>query len=168
MFHPSIPKAARVQHVGKEELMNCTDVMTPAPVCCEPGDEITDAARLMKTGNVGALPVVKDRRGWLLAGMITDRDIAVRVVAEGRDPAQTTVGEVMSPEPVTCASDDLYQEALQAMAVHQLRRMPVVDPTGRLVGIIAQADIATRVSQPSTTGALVEAISEPAISASPR
>ena len=149
--------------------MNCTDVMTPAPVCCEPGNTIAEAARLMSSGNVGALPVVQDRRRWEVIGMITDRDIAIRVVAEGRDPNETTVDAVMTREPIACAEDDLYQQALQMMADRQVRRLPVTErSTGRLVGIISQADIATRVAQPSTTGALVEAISEPAIPASSR
>ena len=144
--------------------MNCQDVMTPAPVCCVPDDAVVDVARLMRAQDIGAIPVVADRDSQRLIGMVTDRDLAVRVVAEGRDARETVVRDVMSMQPVVCLVSDLYQQALQAMGEHQVRRIPVVDEQGRLVGIIAQADVATRLAQPSTTGAIVEAISEPAAS----
>jgi CBS domain-containing protein len=144
--------------------MNCQDVMTPAPVCCVPDDAVVDVARLMRAQDIGAIPVVADRDSQRLIGMVTDRDLAVRVVAEGRDARETVVRDVMSMQPVVCLDSDLYQQALQAMGEHQVRRIPVVDAAGRLVGIIAQADVATRLAQPSTTGAVVEAISEPAAS----
>ncbi len=144
--------------------MNCQDVMTPAPVCCVPDDAVVDVARLMRAQDIGAIPVVADRDSQRLIGMVTDRDLAVRVVAEGRDARETVVRDVMSMQPVVCLVSDLYQQALQAMGEHQVRRIPVVDAQGRLVGIIAQADVATRLAQPSTTGAVVEAISEPAAS----
>jgi CBS domain-containing protein len=140
--------------------MTCSEVMTPAPVTCRPGDPIVDAARLMRSYDVGSLPVVKDDESQMLVGVITDRDVAIRVVAEGRDVADTTVADVMSAEVVTCKTTDLYQEALQTMGANQLRRMPVIDEQRRVVGIIAQADVATRIAQPTTTGALVEAISK--------
>ena len=140
--------------------MTCSEVMTPAPVTCRPGAPIVDAARLMRSYDVGSLPVVKDDESQMLVGVITDRDVAIRVVAEGRDVADTTVADVMSAEVVTCKTTDLYQEALQTMGANQLRRMPVIDEQRRVVGIIAQADVATRIAQPTTTGALVEAISK--------
>jgi CBS domain-containing protein len=135
-------------------------VMTPAPVTCRPSDPIVDAARLMRSYDVGSLPVVKDDETQILVGVITDRDIAIRVVGEGRNAADTTVGDAMSTDVVSCTATDLYQEALKTMGTHQLRRMPVVDENRRVVGIIAQADVATRIAQPSTTGTLVEAISK--------
>jgi CBS domain-containing protein len=140
--------------------MTCNEVMTPAPVTCRPGDAIVDAARLMRSYDVGSLPVVKDDESQMLIGVITDRDIAIRVVGEGRNPAHAKVADAMSTEVVSCTTTDLYQEALQTMGAHQLRRMPVVDAQRRVVGIIAQADVATRIAQPTTTGALVEAISK--------
>jgi CBS domain-containing protein len=139
--------------------MTCSEVMTPAPVTCRPDDSIVDAARLMRSYDVGSLPVVKDEN-QVLVGVITDRDIAIRVVGEGRNVADAQVRDAMSTEVVTCATTDLYQEALQTMGIHQLRRMPVVDDKRCVVGIIAQADVATRIAQPTTTGALVEAISK--------
>jgi CBS domain-containing protein len=141
--------------------MNCQDVMTPAPVCCVPDDPVIDVARLMRSQDIGAIPVVVDHTTQRLVGMLTDRDLAVRVIAEGRDPRETVVRDVMSMQPVTCQATDVYQQALQAMGEFQLRRIPVVDRQGRLAGIIAQADVATRLAEPSTTGAIVEAISEP-------
>jgi CBS domain-containing protein len=119
-----------------------------------------DVARLMRSYDVGSLPVVKDDESQMLIGVITDRDIAIRVAGEGRNPAEATVRDAMSSEVVSCTTTDLYQEAVQTMGAHQLRRMPVVDDKRRVVGIIAQADVATRIAQPTTTGALVEAISK--------
>ncbi len=145
--------------------MNCQDVMTPSPACCLPDDSVVDVARMMRAQDIGAVPVVADHSSERLVGMVTDRDLAVRVIADGRDPKQTVVRDVMSMQPVSCRDTDVYQQALQAMGQHQLRRIPVVDAGGRLSGIIAQADVATRLAQPSTTGAVVEAISEPGSSA---
>lgn len=141
--------------------MNCQDVMTPAPVCCVPDDVVIDVARLMRSQDIGSIPVVVDHTSQRLVGMLTDRDLAIRVIAEGRDPRETAVRDVMSMQPVTCQATDVYQQALQAMGEYRLRRIPVVDSAGRLAGIIAQADVATRLAEPSTTGAIVEAISEP-------
>lgn len=141
--------------------MTCQDVMTVEPVCCVPNDGVAEVARVMRAEDVGSVPVVDDRANRRLIGMLTDRDLAIRVIAEGRDPDDTSVRDVMSMNPVACHSSDVYQEALRAMGEHQLRRIPVVDGDGRLAGIIAQADVATRLAEPSTTGAVVEAISEP-------
>ena len=140
--------------------MTCSEVMTPAPVTCRPEDPIVDAARLMRSYDVGSLPVVKDDETQMLVGVITDRDIAIRVVGEGRNVSDAKVSDAMSTEVISCTITDLYQEALQTMGAHQLRRMPVVDEKRRVVGIIAQADVATRIAQPTTTGTLVEAISK--------
>ena len=140
----------------------CSDVMTPDPVCCEPTDPVTRAAKIMKQHDVGSVPVVESQHSKRLLAMVTDRDLVVRVLADDRDVARATVGEAMSSSPVVCRVDDDVQKALQLMAERQLRRMPVVDQSGRLQGIIAQADIATRVRSDKQTGELVEAISEPA------
>jgi CBS domain-containing protein len=142
--------------------MTCQDVMTAEPICCVPDDAVAEVARVMRAQDVGSVPVVIDYDSRRLIGMLTDRDLAIRVIAEGRDPDETSVRDVMSMNPVSCRADDVYQEALRAMGENQLRRIPVVDGDGRLAGIIAQADVATRVAEPSTTGAVVEAISEPA------
>ncbi len=89
---------------------------------------------------------------------MTDRDLALKVVAEGRDAASTKVEAVMTRNVVTCRADDDVQKALDAMSEHQLRRIPVVDGDNRILGIISQADVATRVDQPEKTAAVVKGI----------
>jgi len=116
----------------------------------------------MKQHDVGSVPVVESQASKRLLAMVTDRDLVVRVLAEARNVEQATVRDAMSSGPVSCRLDDEVQIALERMAGRQLRRMPVVDQSGRLQGIIAQADIATRVRSDKQTGELVEAISEPA------
>ena len=132
------------------------DTMTADPRSISPGDPIVEAARLMRDENVGSLPVSDDGR---LVGMLTDRDIAVRVVAEGKSLESTTVGEVFSRNPVAARPDQDLDEALQLMAQHQVRRLPVVEDD-RLVGILVQADIALEEKE-KKTGELVESISQP-------
>jgi CBS domain-containing protein len=142
-------------------MAKCSDVMTREPACCEPGDSIARAAQLMKTEDVGAVPVVEPKSARKLVGIITDRDIVVKVLAEGRNVESASVRDAMSGNPVTCREDDDVDRAVAAMADHKVRRIPVVDAGGNLCGIIAQADIATRLNRDKTTGDLVEAISEP-------
>lgn len=138
----------------------CREVMTRQPACCQPTDSLVSVAELMKAEDVGAVPVV-DGGSRKLVGMITDRDIVVKGLAGGRSASQVTVGDVMSTDVVTCREDDDVEEAVSRMSSRKIRRIPVVDANGALQGIIAQADIATRVHRDKTTGELVEAISEP-------
>ena len=142
-------------------MARCGDVMTREPVCCEPADSIVRAAQLMKSEDVGAVPVVESRSSRKLVGIVTDRDIVVRVVAEGRTVENATVRDAMTNNQVTCREDDDVTQAVARMAERKVRRILVVDGTGTLRGIISQADIATRVHRDTTTGELVEAISEP-------
>jgi CBS domain-containing protein len=114
----------------------------------------------MKVGNIGAIPVVENEQNRKLVGIVTDRDLALHIVAEGRDARSTKVGAVMTGNVVTCLADDDLQKALDAMATHQLRRIPVVDSTNKVVGIIAQADVATRADQPEKTAEVVKEISQ--------
>ena len=139
----------------------CSEVMTPDPVFCEPNDSVRKAAKIMKQHDVGPVPVVDSEASRRLVGMITDRDLVVRVLADDRNVEQATARDAMSTDPVACRVDDDVQKAVQLMSERQVRRMPVVDESGRLQGIIAQADIATRVGSDKRTGELVEAISEP-------
>jgi CBS domain-containing protein len=141
---------------------NVRDVMTQNPRSVRPDDSVVEAARVLRDENVGSLPIVEGDR---LVAIVTDRDIAIRVVAEGRDPSSVPVQEIASRDPVTAESTSDLDVALQAMARHQVRRLPVVEE-GRLVGILAQADVAADVGD-KQTGRLVEAISEPS-SAEPR
>jgi len=146
------------------EKKKCGEVMTKDLVCCLPGDTADKVAQMMTTEDVGPVLVIEDWQTKRLIGIVTDRDLAVKVVAEGRDPKSTTVEEVMTREPITCHADDVLQKALDAMAEYQVRRIPVVDDHGRAVGIIAQADIATRIEEPETTAEVVEEISKSATS----
>jgi CBS domain-containing protein len=132
------------------------DAMTSNPRGVDASTTIVDAARLMKSEDVGPLPVVE---GGRLVGMVTDRDIVLRVVAEGKDPQSSTVGEIASRDLVTVDPQQDLDEALRLMAQHQVRRLPVVEEDGRLVGILAQADIA-RQGKDEQTGQVVQEISE--------
>jgi CBS domain-containing protein len=138
-------------------MAKCREVMTKDPACCNASETVTNVASLMKRHDVGSVPVAESDR---LVGIVTDRDIVVKVVAAGRNPEQTSVRDAMTPNPVCCREDDDLEQALKLMKERQVRRMPIVDGSGRLSGIIAQADVATRVNKDAKTGALVEAISE--------
>jgi CBS domain-containing protein len=133
--------------------------MTSNPECCLPSDSVVKAAKLMKSEDVGPIPIVTDRDSRKLAGIVTDRDLAIKVVAEGRDPNATPVEEVMSQKLITCKEDDDIKTVLELMEEHQVRRIPVVDRSDRLMGIIAQADVATRLGRDKVTGQMVEQIS---------
>jgi CBS domain-containing protein len=132
------------------------DAMTEDPRSIGASEPVVDAARLMRKQDVGSLPVTDNEK---LVGMITDRDITTRVVAEAADPRMISVGDVYSRDLITVEPDQDLDEALRLMARHQVRRLPVIE-NGRLVGIVAQADIALRENE-KKTGELVEAISEP-------
>jgi len=152
----------RVDEPKGETVMKCKDIMTKDPVCCLPGDTVDQAAQLMKDEDVGPVPVVADQQTKRLLGIVTDRDLAVKVVAEARQISAVPVEEVMTLNPVTCHADDDLQHAIDAMEKNQVRRIPVVDDDNRIIGIIAQADIATRTNEPQTTAEVVEEISKSA------
>src|SRR5437763_16965952 len=135
---------------------NIRKVMTANPSTIEPDKSIADAARIMKQEDAGVVPVTENGR---LTGMVTDRDIAIRVVAEGKDPQSTTVREVASTDLITVDPQQDLDEALRLMAQHQVRRLPVVEEDGRLVGIVAQADVA-REGDDAKTGQVVQEISD--------
>ena len=130
------------------------EIMTRDVRACEPNATVADAAKVMAQGDVGPVPIVEDGR---LVGIVTDRDIVVRVVAEGRDANVTTVKEIASTDLVTVAPGDDLDVALNLLAQRQVRRLPVVEGE-RLVGIVAQADIA-RLGKDKQTGEVVEEIS---------
>lgn len=141
-------------------MATCGDVMTRDPVSCEPTDSIVRIAQLMKAQDVGAVPVIESKSSPKLIGIVTDRDIVVKIVAGGRSVENPTVRDAMTNNPNTCLEDDDVSKAVAQMAEYKVRRIPVIDAAGNLRGIIAQADIATRVHRDKTTGELVEAISE--------
>jgi CBS domain-containing protein len=131
------------------------DVMTGGAECVDENDTITDAAKRLKELDVGAMPICgEDNR---LKGMLTDRDIVIRVIAEGKDPNSTKAGELGEGKPVTIGADDSVDEALHTMAEHGVRRLPVIDGHD-LIGIVSQADLARNVDE-EKVGDLVEAIS---------
>jgi len=138
----------------------CNEVMTKNPVCCLPNDMVADVAELMKSGNIGSIPVIENEQTKKLIGIVTDLDLTLKIVAKGLDAKSTKVEAVMTRKVVTCLADDDLQKALDAMAEHQLRRLPVVDTNNKIVGIIAQADVATRVDQPEKTAEMVKEISQ--------
>lgn len=144
-------------------MRTCSEVMTREPVCCEPGESIVQVAATMKREDVGSIPVVESQEDRKLIGIVTDRDLVVKVLAEGTAVDRATVREAMTANPASCRESDDVTKAVQLMSDRQVRRMPIVDNAGRLTGIIAQADVATRVSRDQTTGELVEAISEPGL-----
>jgi CBS domain-containing protein len=141
-------------------MKKCNEVMTKDPVYCLPNDSVVIAAELMKSENIGSIPVIENKQSQKLMGIVTDRDLALRIVAGALDAKSTTVESVMTHQVVTCHADDDLQKALDAMAEHQLRRIPVVDKDNKVVGIIAQADVATRADQPEKTAEMVKEISQ--------
>lgn len=118
------------------------ELMTVRPRTVHVGDSIVEAAKLMKGEDSGLAPILDGTR---LVGVITDRDIATRVVAEGRDPATTLVEEIASTNVVTVDPDQELEDALRLMEQHQVWRLPVVEEDGSLIGIVAQANVARRV-----------------------
>lgn len=148
-------------------MTTCEELMTPGPRCCGADDTIDQAAELMRRENIGLVPVVAGRNGKLV-GVLSDRDIVVKVVAAGRDPRATAVSEVMTPDPIACRPQESTDALMELMALNQVRRVPIIDESGGLVGIIAQADLATRLGRPEQTGQVVRAISDDEASAGPR
>jgi CBS domain-containing protein len=142
-------------------MKKCIDVMTKKPVACLPDDTASKAAQLMRSMDVGSIPVIESRQTNKLIGIVTDRDLALQVVADDRNAGSVKVGDVMTKELVTCRTEDNIQMAVEAMAQNQLRRIPVVDGDQMLAGIISQADVAMRVNQPDETGEMVREISQP-------
>ena len=132
------------------------EAMTSNPSAIDADKPVADAAKMMTDENVGLAPIVEGDR---LIGTVTDRDIVTRVIAQGRDPQSTSVREIASTDLVTVEPQQELNEALQLMAQHQVRRLPVVEEGGRLVGVVAQADIAAHAGS-ADTGRMVEEISE--------
>lgn len=140
--------------------MKARDIMTTEPDCVTPQDNVLEAARIMRDRDVGIVPVVDDRTSRRLAGVITDRDIAIRCIAEGRD-GTCSVSELMSSDLITARPEDDVGRIMDRMKSDQVRRVPVVDDDNRIVGIIAQADLALEGPGDKEVGEVVERISEP-------
>ncbi len=135
--------------------------MTPNPAVCQADDSVVTAAMMMKSGDVGAIPVVTDRTSMRLSGIVTDRDLAIKVIAEQRDMYQSKVEDVMTTDLYICKPADDLDDVLKMMSRHQIRRIPVVDDNQRIIGIISQADIARNAESSKDVGRLVGEISQP-------
>jgi CBS domain-containing protein len=144
-----------------EVVMKVSQVMTPEPACCLPQDSVDIAARLMRIQDVGMIPVVEGENVPKLVGVLTDRDLAVMVVAAGREPRKTTVSEVMTRNVVVCHENDPLEQALDSMKSHQIRRIPVLTNGDGLVGVVSQSDIALRLNNCETTADVITEISKP-------
>lgn len=140
--------------------MQVREIMTRDPGVCTPETRIQDVARMMVDHDCGEIPVVESDRSKRPVGVVTDRDIAVRVVAEGRDPARTVARDCMSSPVHTVTPDTEVQSACQILEQHQVRRVPVVDQRGEICGVVSQADIATFASE-RDTAEVVRSISQP-------
>jgi CBS domain-containing protein len=146
------PQGVSMHHEHKK----VREVMTANPRTIEPSTPIVEAARLMRDEDVGPAPIVE---GGRVVGILTDRDIVLRIVAEGKDPQSTTAGDIASRQLVTIDPEQTLDEAARLMAQHQVRRLPVCEEDGRLVGIVAQADVA--IAAPTEkAGRVVEEISK--------
>ena len=141
-------------------MKKCNEVMTKKPVCCLPDDFVSEAAELMKKEQVGSIPIIEDEQTRKLVGIVTDRDLTIRIVAEGLDPKSTKVESIMTRNVVTCSAEDDLQKVVDAMSKYQLRRIPVVDDDNKILGIIAQADVAIHFDHPKKTAAMVKEISQ--------
>jgi CBS domain-containing protein len=132
------------------------DAMTSNPQAIKPDTTAQEAAKLIKQEDVGSAPIVDD--DGKLTGVVTDRDLAVRILAEGKSP-DTPVSEIASKDLVTIDPDQGLEEAARLMAEHQVRRLPVVEEDGKLVGVLAQADVA-QAGHDTLTGETVQQISQ--------
>jgi CBS domain-containing protein len=141
--------------------MDIKDIMTRDPVCVTPEATVREAAQIMKTEDVGLVPVVDKGEARRLVGVITDRDIAIRCVAEGRG-GDCRVHEVMSSGSLaTCQMNDHVNRVMDAMRTEKVRRIPIVDERGGLVGIVSQADVVLKTNDDARAERTIEDISEP-------
>jgi len=141
-------------------MKKCRDVISKGVVTCTPRDTVLEVAQLMKKEDIGPILIVDNKQSNTLVGIVTDRDLVLKVIAESEDPRTTPVGDVMSKKLIACRADDDVEQAMNAMAQFQLRRIPVVEDGMKLLGIISQADVATRVDEPRKTAEVVKEISQ--------
>jgi len=137
------------------------EVMSPNPVCCVPSDSAQAVAKIMRDRNIGSIPVVIDQQSRELVGVITDRDLCCSVVADGLDAKTTVIQKFISLDPVTCRDGENVEKCERAMQEHQVRRIPIVDSDNRVIGIVAQADLALK-DKPEKVSKTVAEISKPA------
>ena len=145
--------------------VRCRDLMTRDVTTCTPDTSLRSVAEMMEAENVGSIPVIE---GGRLIGLVTDRDIVCRIIAEGRDTLTTTAREAMTDDLVTCMPDELVVDAIHKMGESQVRRIPVCDPTGRLRGILSVGDVALEAERDHDVARALEQISQPSQQASRR
>ncbi len=141
--------------------MNVSQIMTTSPAHCEPTTSLQQVAKMMEQHDCGLIPVTDSSDSTHLQGVVTDRDIVVRVIAAGRDPATATAADCMSQPVTTITGETPIEDAVRLMESHQVRRLPVTDEHGSLVGMVAQADIALEVDD-AKTAEVVREVSRPA------
>jgi CBS domain-containing protein len=140
--------------------MKVKEIMSANPACCTPNYSAQNAAKMMCDHNVGAVPVVVDHQSRALVGMITDRDLCCSIVAHGLDPKTTQLQEFITYTPVSCRDGESVTTCERLMQEHQVRRIPVVDAEGRVIGIVSQADLALK-DKPERVHKTVAEISKP-------
>ncbi len=145
--------------------MQVKDIMTREPACCMPDTNLQEVARLMVECDCGEIPVVENRQSMKPVGVVTDRDICCRTVAEGKNPLEMTAGDCMSSPCVTVTPEMGVEDCCRVMEENQIRRVPVVDERGACCGIVAQADIAQRASE-RETAEVVKEVSRAAVASS--
>ncbi len=141
--------------------MDIAELMTPNPACCTPDTTIENVARLMRDHDCGEIPVVESGGSGALVGVVTDRDIVIRLIAQGQDVRGATAASCMTKPALSLPRDAQVSDAVEMMQAHQVRRLPIVDENGIVRGIVAQADLA-RWATAEQTGDLVRDVSEPA------
>ncbi len=147
--------------------MQVQEIMSKEPDCCLPGDSAQKAAKLMQQLDVGVVPVLKSGLEQKVIGIVTDRDLCLKVIVEGLDPASVRVEECMTGKVVSCRPRDDVQQAAKLMAEYQVRRLPVVDDNDTIVGVVSLGDIAyNEALEPARTGERLKEISEPSEEAS--
>jgi CBS domain-containing protein len=130
--------------------MKIKHVMTKDPTCCVPSDTAQRAARIMRDEDTGVVPIIENEQSRKVVGIVTDRDLCMNIVAEGRDPRTTQVHESMTTTVVGCSPQDSVDKATELMRENQIRRIPVIDDQHQLVGIVAMADIVSRAALRTT------------------
>lgn len=138
--------------------MTVAIAMTERPACCTPRTPLSEVARLMVENDCGEIPVVEDMDSRKLAGVITDRDIAVRIVAAGRNSAEAFASDCMTSPCVSVSPDTSMEDCCELMELNKIRRVPVLDSAGAVVGIVSLADV-VRTAKASTTAAVVKEVS---------
>lgn len=132
--------------------------MTKNPVFCLSNDMVVKAAKLMKSENVGSIPVVDSEQTQALIGIVTDRDLVLKIVAKGLDAASTQIEDAMTHKVKTCLADDDLQKVMDTMSKYQLRRIPIINKDKKILGMISQADLVLHYDHPKRIAAMIKKI----------